>query len=117
MEVKWNANGNWLLTASRDHLVKLFDVRNMKEEMQAFKGHRKEATSTYDEPSRHAHTACLYDESYDNCVVAIDDDYVVVVLQRSRGIRYTSRCLRVAARTGRFSTGWSGKRCNVVSKR
>ena len=45
MEVKWNMNGNWLLTASRDHLVKLFDIRNMKEEMQTFKGHKKEATS------------------------------------------------------------------------
>ena len=45
MEVKWNRNGNWLLTASRDHLLKLFDVRNMKEELQSFKGHRKEATS------------------------------------------------------------------------
>ena len=45
MEVKWNKNGNWMLSASRDHLIKLFDVRNMKEEMQSFKGHRKEATS------------------------------------------------------------------------
>ena len=45
MEVKWNNNGNWLLTASRDHLLKLFDIRNMKEEMQMFKGHKKEATS------------------------------------------------------------------------
>ena len=44
MELKWNRNGNWLLTASRDHLLKLFDVRNMKEEMQSFKGHKKEAT-------------------------------------------------------------------------
>ena len=45
MEVQWNQNGNWLLTASRDHLVKLFDIRNMKEELQTFKGHKKEATS------------------------------------------------------------------------
>ncbi len=47
MEVKWNANGNWLLTASRDHHVKLFDIRNMKDEMQTFKGHKKEATSKF----------------------------------------------------------------------
>ena len=44
MDVKWNANGNWALTASRDHLVKVYDIRNMKEEMQVFRGHKKEAT-------------------------------------------------------------------------
>lgn len=44
MEVKWNLNGNWLLTASRDHLCKLFDIRNLKEELQVFRGHKKEAT-------------------------------------------------------------------------
>ncbi|XP_077361831.1 pre-mRNA 3' end processing protein WDR33 isoform X2 [Festucalex cinctus] len=45
MEVKWNSNGNWLLTASRDHLCKLFDVRNLKDELQVFRGHKKEATA------------------------------------------------------------------------
>ncbi|XP_069106049.1 pre-mRNA 3' end processing protein WDR33-like [Argopecten irradians] len=45
MNLKWNQNGNWLLTASRDHLMKLFDIRNMKEEFQTFKGHKKEATA------------------------------------------------------------------------
>ncbi|ESN93260.1 hypothetical protein HELRODRAFT_115778 [Helobdella robusta] len=45
MDLKWNRNGNWLLTASRDHLLKLFDVRNMKEEVQLFRGHKKEATT------------------------------------------------------------------------
>ena len=45
MDLKWNKNGNWMLTASRDHLLKLFDIRNMKEEMQSFRGHKKEATS------------------------------------------------------------------------
>ena len=44
MDVKWNANGNWLLTASRDHLLKLFDIRNCKEEVQTFRGHKKEAS-------------------------------------------------------------------------
>jgi len=47
MDMKWNQNGNWLLTASRDHLIKLFDVRNMKDEVIAFRGHKKEATSEY----------------------------------------------------------------------
>ena len=43
MQVRWNQNGNWLLTASRDHLLKLFDIRAMKE-MQTFRGHKREAT-------------------------------------------------------------------------
>ena len=43
IQIKWNQNGNWLLTASRDHLLKLFDIRMMKE-MQTFRGHKREAT-------------------------------------------------------------------------
>ncbi|XP_070207931.1 pre-mRNA 3' end processing protein WDR33-like isoform X2 [Littorina saxatilis] len=45
MGLRWNWNGNWLLTASRDHLLKVFDIRNMKTDLQTFKGHKKEATS------------------------------------------------------------------------
>ncbi|XP_063682127.1 pre-mRNA 3' end processing protein WDR33-like isoform X2 [Bolinopsis microptera] len=41
---KWNRNGNWLLTSSRDHLLKIFDIRAMKE-MQVFRGHKKEVMS------------------------------------------------------------------------
>jgi polyadenylation factor subunit 2 len=37
--VRWNQNGNWLLTASRDHLIKLYDIRTMKE-MEVLKGHK-----------------------------------------------------------------------------
>lgn len=44
MDLRWNQNGHWLLTASRDHLLKVFDIRNMKSELQTFKGHKKEAT-------------------------------------------------------------------------
>ncbi|XGW08859.1 hypothetical protein V3C99_011295 [Haemonchus contortus] len=44
MAVDWNKNGNWLLTAGRDHLVKLYDLRTMKE-MYSYKGHKKEVTS------------------------------------------------------------------------
>ncbi|VDL59178.1 unnamed protein product [Hymenolepis diminuta] len=43
-DVAWNMNGNWFLTASRDHLIKLFDLRFMKEELQTFRGHKKEVT-------------------------------------------------------------------------
>ena len=45
MDIKWNANGNWLLTASRDHLLKIFDIRKTKEELQTFRGHKKEVLS------------------------------------------------------------------------
>lgn len=41
-DVAWNANGNWFLTASRDHQIKLFDVRNMRREVQIYRGHRKD---------------------------------------------------------------------------
>ena len=45
MDLKWNKNGNWFATASRDHLVKVFDIRNLKEELQIFRGHKNEAAS------------------------------------------------------------------------
>ncbi|KAF5303060.1 hypothetical protein FQR65_LT08389 [Abscondita terminalis] len=45
MDLKWNDNGNWLITASRDHLLKLFDLRNLGQEVQTFRGHKKEASS------------------------------------------------------------------------
>jgi polyadenylation factor subunit 2 len=35
----------WLVTASRDHLVKLFDLLNLSHEVQTFRGHKKEANS------------------------------------------------------------------------
>ncbi|KAK4307492.1 hypothetical protein Pmani_020744 [Petrolisthes manimaculis] len=44
MDLKWNGNGNWLCSASRDHLLKLFDVRNLSTEFQVFRGHKKEAS-------------------------------------------------------------------------
>lgn len=31
MQIEWNKNGNWLLTACRDQLVRLYDIRTMKE--------------------------------------------------------------------------------------
>lgn len=56
MALKWNRhNGNWLISASRDHFCKLFDIRNLKEEVQCFRGHKKEACSKL---CPHAHV-CL----------------------------------------------------------
>ncbi|KAG1650080.1 pre-mRNA 3' end processing protein WDR33 [Nymphon striatum] len=45
MCTKWNQNGNWLLTGSRDHLLKIFDIRNLNQEMQTFRGHKREVCS------------------------------------------------------------------------
>jgi polyadenylation factor subunit 2 len=52
--LKWNKNGliliyflrlgNWLLSSSRDCILRLFDIRTMKE-IRAFRGHEKEVTS------------------------------------------------------------------------
>jgi hypothetical protein len=43
MATQWNANGNWVLTASRDQTCKLFDVR-MQREMVSFRGHNRDVT-------------------------------------------------------------------------
>ena len=42
--IEFNQNGNHLLTACRDQIIRMFDIRTMKEIMQ-FKGHKKEAVS------------------------------------------------------------------------
>uniref|UniRef100_A0A914Z748 Uncharacterized protein n=1 Tax=Panagrolaimus superbus TaxID=310955 RepID=A0A914Z748_9BILA len=44
--VQWNKNGHWLLSGSRDHLIKLYDIRMMNE-LFTFKGHRKEVVWKY----------------------------------------------------------------------
>ncbi|KAK6617397.1 hypothetical protein RUM43_014406 [Polyplax serrata] len=44
MDLKWNKNGNWFMTASRDHFLKLFDIRNLSQVVQTFRGHKKEAS-------------------------------------------------------------------------
>ena len=44
MDARWNRNGNWLVTASRDHLIKLFDIRKLSQEVQIFRGHKREAS-------------------------------------------------------------------------
>ncbi|CAD6192569.1 unnamed protein product [Caenorhabditis auriculariae] len=44
MAVEFNRNGNWLLTGGRDHLVKMYDIRVMKE-MHTYRAHKKEVIS------------------------------------------------------------------------
>ncbi|CAD5121786.1 DgyrCDS10263 [Dimorphilus gyrociliatus] len=77
MQLQWNNNGNWLLTASKDHLLKLYDLRNMKQELQIFKGHKKEAT------------ACSWNPIHENLFVSAGSDgsifYWVVGQEREVG--------------------------------
>lgn len=42
--LQWNQNGNWLLSGARDQLIKMFDIRMMKE-VQTFRGHKREVFS------------------------------------------------------------------------
>uniref|UniRef100_A0A8R1HLZ1 WD_REPEATS_REGION domain-containing protein n=1 Tax=Caenorhabditis japonica TaxID=281687 RepID=A0A8R1HLZ1_CAEJA len=44
MAVEFNRNGNWLLTGGRDHLVKMYDIRMMKE-FRTYRAHKKEVIS------------------------------------------------------------------------
>ncbi|KAL6760178.1 WD40-repeat-containing domain protein [Haematococcus lacustris] len=45
MQVHWNPlNGNWLLSASRDQTLKIFDVRSLRE-LATFTGHARDVTS------------------------------------------------------------------------
>lgn len=42
--MRWNRNGNWFITGSRDHLIKLFDLRTLKE-LTVYRGHKREITA------------------------------------------------------------------------
>ncbi|KAF2880187.1 hypothetical protein ILUMI_25988 [Ignelater luminosus] len=66
MDLKWNENGNWLITASRDHLLKLFDLRNLSQEVQTFRGHKKEASSVAWHPT---HEGLFCSGGSDGCIM------------------------------------------------
>jgi hypothetical protein len=51
----WNVNGNWLATGSRDFLVKLFDIRTMRE-FKTLHGQNKEVCTVKWHPN---HETCL----------------------------------------------------------
>merc|ERR1712240_723040 len=53
-------------TASRDHLLKLFDIRNLKEELQTFRGHKKEASCVQWHP---VHEGMFASGGSDGCVM------------------------------------------------
>ena len=44
--IEWNQNGNWLLTGARDQLLRVYDIRTMKE-LQSFKGHKREVQCNF----------------------------------------------------------------------
>ena len=39
---RFSPNGSWLVSGSRDHMMKLFDIRNMKQELTTLRGHKRE---------------------------------------------------------------------------
>jgi len=43
-KVLFNQNGNWIITSGRDQIVKLYDIRTMKE-LSIFRGHNSEVLS------------------------------------------------------------------------
>lgn len=97
MDLKWNRNGNWLLTASRDHLIKIFDIRNLAQEMQTFRGHKKEAC---------CESLSLLMQFHPNCNPLTDP---FISTKVSPGIRYTRTCLPAVAPTAQFYSGKSGE--------
>lgn len=42
--IQWNQNGNWLASASTDGMVKVYDIRVMKE-IESIKGHNTTVSS------------------------------------------------------------------------
>ncbi|MEW5311954.1 MAG: hypothetical protein WDW38_003624 [Sanguina aurantia] len=42
-QVQWNRNGNWLLSAGKDQILKVFDARTQKE-LGSYRGHAREVT-------------------------------------------------------------------------
>lgn len=46
----WNANGNWLASGSMDGLIKLYDIRTMKE-LEVWRGQNSEVSVCNEECS------------------------------------------------------------------
>ncbi|CAL2030892.1 unnamed protein product [Caenorhabditis brenneri] len=65
MAVEFNNNGNWLLTGGRDHLVKMYDIRMMKE-MRTYRAHKKEVISLAWHP---IHEGLFVSGGGDGCIV------------------------------------------------
>lgn len=45
-KVCWASTGQAFVTGARDNLIKLWDIRNLKEEVRTFRSHKKEITGT-----------------------------------------------------------------------
>jgi WD40 repeat protein len=44
--LQWNKNGNWLASCSRDQLIKMYDLRMLRE-FQVFRGHKREVNGRH----------------------------------------------------------------------
>ncbi|KAG6541678.1 hypothetical protein Mapa_016943 [Marchantia paleacea] len=65
LSVKWNSNGNWVITASRDQTIKLYDIRTLQE-LESYRGHRKEVTALAWHPF---HEELFVSGSYDGSII------------------------------------------------
>ena len=45
LDCRWNRNGHWLATCSRDSQIAVYDIRMMRE-LESLRGHKKEVTGT-----------------------------------------------------------------------
>ncbi|KAL7676512.1 hypothetical protein ACOME3_002765 [Neoechinorhynchus agilis] len=80
MDLKWNRIRT-LLLSSRDHLCKLFDVRNLSTELRVFRGHKREACTLAWHPIHETLFASggsdgslyFWDALLDDCLAGMDD--------------------------------------------
>jgi polyadenylation factor subunit 2 len=52
LAVRWHAGGHLLLAGSRDQVIRLYDVRTLRE-VAVFRGHAKEVTALAWHPTHH----------------------------------------------------------------
>ena len=84
MSVNWNQNGNWLLTASRDHLIKVYDIRAMKE-MYTLKGHKKDVNSKGNGDASFEHNQTFISKTVWSCsqtLLSLELNYLIYLIPR-----------------------------------
>lgn len=93
-QVKWNRhNGNWLLTCSRDQLLKLYDVRMLKE-VASFAGHGKDVT------------CCAWHPQHEELFVSGAVDGSLMFWLAGRPDAQGEGCIPAAHEAAVWSTAW-----------
>ena len=114
LDARWNRNGNWLGTCSRDSQVVVYDIRMMRE-LEILRGHKKEVTGTWRgcaEALRRfpkgRSVAIDYTRGAFETATTPGVAACAHVMQRWHGIPSTKACWRVEAPRGPSSCGTSG---------